>query len=73
MGKGNKRKTGYHTLISKISDELIPVKLRFIEETAKELNEFLVTLQISFPMLPWLVPLKVLFEDLLEVSSYLMY
>ena len=57
MDKGNKRKISYDTLISKIRDPLIPVKLRFIEETVKELNEFLVVFQVSVSMLLWSVPL----------------
>ena len=57
MDKGNKRKISYDTLISKIRDPLIPVKLRFIEETVKELNEFLVAFQVSVSMLLWSVPL----------------
>ena len=32
-----------------------PVKLRFFAETAKKLNNFLVTFQTSFPMMPFIV------------------
>ena len=38
-----------------MSDPLVPVKFRFFEETAKKLNNFLVTFQASSPMVPFIV------------------
>ena len=49
---GNK---SYETLLSHKNDPLILVKLRFFEEIANNLNEFLVRFQTSAPMLPFLV------------------
>ena len=45
----------YDFLLSKMNDLLVPVKLRFFEETAKKLNNFLVTFQTSSLMVPLLV------------------
>ena len=45
----------YDFLLSKMNDLLVPVKLRFFEETAKKLNNFLVTFQTSSPVVPFLV------------------
>ena len=45
----------YDFLLSKMNDPFVPVKLRFFEEAAKSLNNFLVTFQTSSPMVPFLV------------------
>ena len=38
-----------------MNDLLVPVELRFSEETAKKLNNFLVTFQATSPMVPFIV------------------
>ena len=45
----------YETLLSHKDHPLIPVNLRFVEEIAFNLNEFLVRFQTSAPMVPLLV------------------
>ena len=42
-------------LLSQMNDPLVPVKLRFFEETANKLNNFLVNFQTSSPMVPFIV------------------
>ena len=44
----------YEFLLSQMNDPLEPVKLRFFEETAKKLNNVLVTFQTSSPMVPFI-------------------
>ena len=56
LGKENKEKTkSYETLLSPKDDPLIPVKLRFFEEIAFNLNEFLLRFETNAPMVPFLV------------------
>ena len=45
----------YEFLLSQMNDPLEPVKFRFCEETAKKLNNFLVTFQTSSSMVPFIV------------------
>ena len=54
QGKAGANKS-YDTLLLKRNDPLVPVKLRFLEETAKIINAFLVQFQTQSPMVPFLV------------------
>ena len=45
----------YEFLLSRMDDSLVPVKLRFFEETAKKLNSFLFTFPTSSPMVSFTV------------------
>ena len=54
QGKAGANKS-YDTLLLKRNDPLVPVKLRFFEETAKIINVFLVQFQTQSPMVPFLV------------------
>ena len=54
QGKAGANKS-YDTLLLKRNDPLVPVKLRFFEETAKIINAFLVQFQTQSPMVPFLV------------------
>ena len=56
LGRGRPGENkSYEFLLSQMNDPLVPVKLRFFEETAKKLNNFLVTFQTSSPMVPFIV------------------
>ena len=45
----------YECLLFEMNDPLVPVKLRFFEETAKKLDNFFVTFQTSSPMVSFIV------------------
>ena len=45
----------YEFLLSRMIDSLVPVKLRFFEETAKKLNSFLFTFPTGSPIVPFTV------------------
>ena len=52
---GHGKNRTYEFLLSQMNGPLVPVKLRFFEETAKKLNNFAVTFQTSSPMAPFIV------------------
>ena len=55
-GRGKQAENkSYETLLSYKDDPLIPIKLRFFEEIAFNLNEFLARFQTSAPLAPFLV------------------
>ena len=45
----------YGFLLSQMNDLPVPLKLCFLEETKKKLNNFLVTFQTSSPMVPFII------------------
>lgn len=55
-GWGRPRESkSFEFLLFQMNDPLWPVKLRFLEETAKKLNNFLLTFQINSLVVPFIV------------------
>ena len=56
LGKGKEgQNKSYDRLIEHQKDVLVPLKLQFFEEVAKQLNSFLIKFQTDSPMVPFLV------------------